>query len=563
MKASEKPSIHVDVGWAKEYQPWLLLVRSMSLVGKQVLPLMLAYWKICEWNPEHYLITLHCQISTYGMLAYPCEATKAFARCFPLLAISVSLVVTGRFILQSRIYFHLLVKGAILDFQNYKFYKDPAVVLLVFCFSMGALHFLLDLCYPPYLVNHIEKMSNICMFALPCVVFFVVFESGCNVEKHLVTLNKFYEEDPDVAQEFLSGVNFYSEEQIRASASQVMESHSEDRVSLDTLLDETIKGATTSRAALHEASNEGSNVPETLRTSLFRALWPGQILLDEGLTDEASKSFKRAIRSFMAGFVVVHLVLLTLLLSSAARELGDTMPYREHPNDLKPGTLLVDQAHYQGLGEGYCRDDSMQRPECYWVEWKVFSPQKTSTGPPRHRPRKAKGLSVDPVQSPRHAAQKHSAFLSVSTNFTSQIMLTGDVWTPAWMTQKDPWPKHYIDVCARHCSSSSNCIGFSVDPEFCSIYNSEYTKAPTTWQQAPIAHDTARSSSMRRTARIVQTNTHELATCWSKQDMKGEPQDIMGVIVCVSHAFIVAFIGFHTFLRMKNEETICDAMKCW
>lgn len=527
----------------------------MALVGKQVLPLMLAYWKICEWNPEHYLITLHCQISTYGMLAYPCEASKAFARCFPLLAISVSLVVTGRFILQSRIYYHLLVKGAILDFQNYKFNKDPAIVLLISCFSMGALHFLLDLCYPPYLVNHIEKMNNICMFALPCLVFFMVFENGCNIEKHLVTLNKFYEEDAEVAHDLLGGAKFYSEEQIRASGKKVIGVAGEYRGSLDTLLDETIKGATTSRGAVHDETIHGNSRGSRI-TNLFRGLWPGQILLDEGLTDEASKSFKGAIRAFMIGFVLVHMMLLALLLSSAAREFGDTYPaHPEHvSNNLKPGTFVVDDVHYQRLGGGYCRDDSMQRPDCYWAEWKTFSPQIASTGPPGQRAMKATALSVDPLLSPRHAAGKRSAFLSVSTNLTFPFTLQ----KPAWMTQKDRWPKRYIEDCATHCSSSSICIGFAVDPEFCSIYNSEYIKASSGWQQTPIVHDEARSSSMRRTARIVQTNTHELSTCWSKQDMKGEPQDIMGAIVCALHAFIVAFIGIETFRRMKNEE-----MKCW
>jgi len=125
-------------------------------------------------------------------------------------------------------------------------------------------------------VNHLDKINNIAGFALPCVVFFVVFESGCNIEKHLVTLNKFYEDDADWAQEQLDGSKFFSEELIRKSAQAVQDrlQSNDDDFTLDSLLDETIRGTTVSHGHLTE-----SNAQHSGKADLFTGLWPGGILL--------------------------------------------------------------------------------------------------------------------------------------------------------------------------------------------------------------------------------------------------------------------------------------------
>jgi len=538
-KDSSEPAAHIS--WAKEYQPWLLFARAMALVGKQVGPLMLAYWKICEWNPQHYLVTMHCASETFGMLAYPCEGTKAFARCFPLLAISVSLIVTGRFILQSRIYYHLLTKRAILDFQNYKLMHDPAVLLLAFCFAMGSLHFVLDIFYPPYLVNHLDKINNIAGFALPCVVFFVVFESGCNIEKHLVTLNKFYEDDADWAQEQLDGSKFFSEELIRKSAQAVQDrlQSNDDDFTLDSLLDETIRGTTVSHGHLTE-----SNAQHSGKADLFTGLWPGGILLARGLTDSASKRFRVSMGAFMGTFAALHLVVLVLLVASAIVEFQEV-----RPNYRPPDALVVDGEGYISLGTGYCRDDSMQRPDCYWKEWNEVKNEpvnakkevsnvpvnskriESSTAPNVQQPKSKKqvqrkkqsrdnSIAVEPVMAPHDVVSKKAVFLALSTNSTVRRTLSTGDHLPQWLSPKPKkqWEDWQLDLCAGHCSARSGCIGFSIDTDFCTIYNSQVSNSPAGWNKGYETH--TRKSSVRRTAQVVQTNKFELATCWKKNFLR-------------------------------------------
>lgn len=416
---------------------------------------------------------------------------------------------------------------------------------------MGLLHFVMDLCYPPYLVNHIEKATNIGMFLLPCVVFFVVFESGCNIEQHLVRLNKFYEDDVSWAKAQLNGVECYSEFEVRMSAARVHETLDEmkgsgpnaSELQLDDILDETLKHASTHRGTSFD--DQAQVVPGAGRTTnLFRGLWPGPILLASRLSDDDSKSFKLSMRAFMSIFAFMHVLIIWCLAVAAFREIGDTLA-NQRP---QPGSLHVAGAHYQNLGAGYCRDDSLQRPDCYWMEWKkgladtttlVNSPAR-NTKKQRHQ---ANRLVAEPLFGPRKTG-KAAVFLSVLSNKSSSQSMDGEKWLPSWIegqvTGENQWPEGYVDTCAKHCSTSDPCVGFSVDEDFCTIYNSKHTKEPAGWSHA--AEMETRTSSVRRTAHIIQTNKYELSTCWSKDKLQAEPQDMAGALVCILHVFVVLFI---------------------
>jgi len=540
----------------------MLFARAMSIVGKQVGPLCLAYWMICEWNPSHYLVTCSCRRETFGLLAYPCEGTKAFARCFPLLAISVSLVVTGRFILQSRIYYLLLSpdtpgrKTAILNFQNYKVYKDPAVFLLGCCFLIGCLHFGFHVFFPPYLVNNLDKVSNIGQFILPCVVFFVIFESGCNIEKHLVTLNRFYEDDPVKAKEHLDGVKVLDEKKVHRCSKEACKSDGDGELALDTLLDDIVR-----RADLDDDESDAK------RAGLFEGLWPGQVLLGHGLNDPVSKRFQCSVRVFMSIFAVTHAVLLGLLCSSTIREFGDTLP-RKYKNWRPTNAIQLGGVYYTELGPGYCRDESMQRPDCYWVTWDKAAqgglPTNHSHAPVEtaslQKPRRAilqkpkllnsrrnrHGKYYHPAMVPDDGARRQTMFLSASTNATARGTRAPAVdELPEWMKPQTSgeFEQGQIDFCGKACSSNKKCIGFSLDPEYCTVYNSLYVKAPSGWENSAEAE--TKSSELRRRY-VVQGSRFELATCWGTVNQKGEPQDVVGAIVTLLHVGGIIVILFRT-----------------
>lgn len=501
------------------------------------------------------------------MMAYPCEGTKAFARCFPLLATSVSFVIIGRFMLQSRMFYHMLMKKTILDFNNYTFHKDPKVLLLFGCFSLGMLHFIIDLCYPPYLFNQREKMNNISYYVAPCVVFFFVFESACNIERHLVTINKFYEDDPAWASNKLDQAKFFAEDQIAKSLVDVQKTLHEDlkgneddhRFSIDFMLDKIID-----KAVSQTGDSLAGSRPSTPRLevqddgqALFKGLWPAQVLLARHLTDSASKSFKKSMSAYMVIMGLAHFLIVSALICASLKDVEDAriLWHYERQHD---GTEFVAGAYYKDLGSGYCRDDSMQRPDCYWIAFganKSFDGISTSSHVWKAEP----VHNFAPVSQPtiglhRRAGVGKNILGFLATSGQDDIQQGADKILP-WASQKS-FPKERIDMCAAHCKSQSLCIGFSVSDAFCTIYTSKSIVAPLGWTKGAEAQ--ARSASVRRSANIVQTSKNGQAHCWKTAKTKREPQDFVGSIVNLLHVFIVVYFLKNVVTNMWPKYLVKD-----
>jgi hypothetical protein len=590
--------------WTEDYEPWSLLLRACLIGSRQIFALLIAYWRVCEWNPHHFKIMMHCHRETFGLWAYPCEGTKVFARCFPLLAISISLVVTARFIFQSRIYYHLFMKGAILDFQNYVIWKDNAFRILVFCFVMGMMHFVIDLSHPPYLVNHIAKIANILTFAIPCVVFFLVFDNACQIENHLVTVSKVFEDDSNGARETLSSCKLYSEEQVRLKAAEVYKGLEESQFGVDSDLDGMLNHVITLAIPSRGAHFEQNEKLHNFTASLFRGLWPARLLLADHLDDDGSVAFRRSVRAFLWTFAAVHVFIVVLLISATFRELGDVLPGHTEwaakvPGHDKFGTEVYAGRPYLNLGSGYCRDDSMQRPDCYWREWTDMKDVKplgqnnysfTNSSRPSSRMKRnvrtdgsaqqdwwiktetdhasterKKEIERRPklfpppsflAQHSQHRAGRQWKNVGPTTEDEVEIGQLEDMIRkiPAWFDRDmKPWEEHRINACAKYCVST--CIGFAIDADFCTIYNKKPVEAPNGWTKGSEGAD--RDNSVRRTAYVVQTNSHESAACFSKVDLKGRPQDMVGVLVCLLHVGVILLIIQNAFKYMRHSEMNC------
>merc|ERR1719498_389637 len=135
------------------------------------------------------------------------------------------------------------------------------------------------------------------------------------------------------------------------------------------------------------------------------------------------------------------------------------------PEEFPPGTFRVGDAGFNLMGKGYCRDDSMQRPDGYYKPlWR---------------------LMLSPAEE---AAAPQWRFSQSSGNLVSSSF---DRDSPEFL------------ACARHCAGIGRCIGYAVDLDLCNVYTSGPASAPTGWYD--LAERDPRVSSIRRHVVIVQT----------------------------------------------------------
>lgn len=502
--------------WTRDYQPWRLLGSAFSFQIPIALVLVFMWYNICTWNSDNHLVLMHCQPDTLGRWVYPCEATKAIARGFPLIAVSVSLIATGRFILQRRLYYQLLCRGALMDFTNFKPLTDSLVFVLLCSFFLGLCHFIMDFYFPPhtYYVISSKILQILITFVVPSCMFFVVFGSLYNIERHLVSLAKVYEEDSAWAKEHLGASEMYADLTVK-QASREAQSKLRHSVgvgpysySLEELLAETIKSSET-----HSGTRYGTvmmNIPKgNTFVGFWQGFWPGRIVLDPALRDEGSRAFRKAWWCYCIIFLLAQLSILTVFSIRAVREVWETMP-----EDFPPNTLRVGTEGFNLMGNGYCRDDSMQRPDGYYKPlWRLTLTPEEEAAAPAWRFSQSAGSLVS------------NAFDRESPEFLG---------------------------CARHCAETKKCIGFAVDLDLCNIYIGSPASAPAGWYD--LAEKNPRVSSIRRHVAILQTTGADESQCWKKFLRSGQPQDIAGAIVFALHAIFIAQIIFNAiYLQINNE----------
>ncbi|CAK0814505.1 unnamed protein product, partial [Prorocentrum cordatum] len=82
---------------------------------------------------------------------------KAYVRCFPILAVVVTLIVSSRQILQHRMYYQMLRHGMLLDIENFSAFSDPLFWIVVWCTLNAFLHFLVNVIHSS---GSIEAMKS-------------------------------------------------------------------------------------------------------------------------------------------------------------------------------------------------------------------------------------------------------------------------------------------------------------------------------------------------------------------------------------------------------------------
>jgi len=463
--------------------------------------------------------------------------------------------------LQSRLFYHMLQGRALIDFHNYKISHDIFVIIVIGgCFLMSVIHIALDVFFPPY--AGVQRLTNICtVYLVPCAIFFGLYDSASDVERHFVPLTKFYEENPSYAKDHLGASELYLEEELKRAAvksRQRTRSTAEGRTySFDKLLDETLKEAQpyVGKSSSDPAKNTSTTVEHQSKVSrnIFKGLWPAKLLLDPQLDDENSIGFRRAWLAYFVMFVFIQAAVLLSLVSSGFQELWDAQP-----GHYPIGTVEVDGSRYEHVGEGYCREIGMRIPDGYYTALNnLVAPPNVIAEPPAPRrglvPAKISAPFKPTMPRPQAAAVKRrkaqrSRSISVQPDVLPYSFLESGEWRSdmhPFKRKRDPeaealeeWRRQSAQSCAKHCSSNSNCGAYAVDQDRCTIYLKVTGRAPEGW-----SNFIERVTDSIGPAVVQQTNGAYGVDCWGKLDGREDPHEYMGAVVCFFFATIVLMVA--------------------
>lgn len=326
--------------WEKAAEPPSLLLHVGIAIAKQLAALLLLFWQIFHY----YKLLMRCDSRIVGFWAYPCEYTKTFVRCFPLLAASVVLLVGCRCMLQQRIYYGLLKRGALLDFQNTKAWHDPLFFILLFSFAHSIAHFAMDVFVPDgfngetgnekEMFKEMEAAAK--NYILPAMIFFAFLCASYDVEATLVPLSKYFEENPPRARQMASKMPFLDEEEVQAVIPQLGLKTSTADTTLDVVYYDIIKRCP--EQPFEEFGDKAQSHP--LKWQLFETLWPAKVLLDPRLVGPDAIQFRRLFVAVSTFSVAVMLTLFCYFVYQATKDFKD-VAMGQHEDMLSLVVLLA------------------------------------------------------------------------------------------------------------------------------------------------------------------------------------------------------------------------------
>lgn len=293
-----------EMQWEQRGGLMRLSLEFASTIGAQSLALAAVI------NQVYYSrgLLMSCDSRKVGMtVAVLCEYTKAYVRCFPFVAVIVSLIVASRMLLCQRMYYKILKKHAILDFHKFKPFKDQLFLALSWSAFNAFMHFALELS-----VNHpisaaslfrlgltekallaeIQKVAS--LYVMPSLVFLAFLYMSYDEEARLLPLSKYFEEDPSLARSTLASMHFLPEHiAARVVARHEVkwkDSNGNYRTS-DQMLTLFVKQCKTYSGIESEELAEGS-LDRFSHVHLISGMWPGRLLLDDRCADDSSRYFR-------------------------------------------------------------------------------------------------------------------------------------------------------------------------------------------------------------------------------------------------------------------------------
>jgi hypothetical protein len=534
--------------WAEDYHAWPLVNSAMMQVGKQAGILIFLFYQICEWNNTNHLLLMSCKRDTHGWLVYPCEATKAFTRCFPLYAASVAMLMTGRYILQNRIYYKLLLKKVLLDFTNYDMFRDRMMLAVLLAFVCSLLHFVLVALVggfePPYM--SLDKVIIIAtVYLTPCGIFFLLMFSAANVERFMTPLPKFVEEHPPWAKKWIAESICVSDSTINRNTGKAVRKlyreQRDHRFEIGDLIDEIID-----LSYHNQLEGEQDWQAKQGIHGFLEGMWPARILLNPYDQDPKSNKFRRAFLAFTALVAVIQCGIVIALGSSAVAEAIDARPGGIPTHDA----FYVGKVAFEMIGvKGYCRDKDYERPPEYGIALDDLHKQqllakKAQLTRTWLRPYDSESSNQGPLREPAATSQPGPAKQPGPARGSQKQAVLAPI-----DDSELSWSEKGKMLCATHCADNVKCIGFAVDMDhFCRIYLSEASGTP--YEGFPVEQGGVEYKSGHW--QIVMTDSSVSADCWAKLEYEGQPQKYVSCLIyAVTIIVILCLVSsatYHTFL---------------
>lgn len=292
---------------------------------------------------------MHCDSRQQGMkVAALCEWSKAYVRCFGLLALVISLMCASHMLLHQRVYYLLLKRNALLRIQKASPSKQTLLWILLFCFSQAVLHLLLNIATDPnqagplqdllhYIlvmdVQNIESSSLIALqgkteeaaelFIVPSALFLVFLWESYDIDSNLIPLSKFFGDDPCYTQKMMESMVFIEEEDASIVAHSDLHEesnwppdHKGPRWSEDEVFSQFI-------AKAKHCNYDKSSKIHLNNYVLLSSFWPSRLILDPRLQGTEGESSRMMVSIWSVPCIMLMAFAIHYTLSRAMQEAVD------------------------------------------------------------------------------------------------------------------------------------------------------------------------------------------------------------------------------------------------
>lgn len=343
--APQEASSH-EFQWMKRGDCMPLLIAAVVPVCAQVAPLSI----IAVTVFTTYKLFVPCDADKLGFGgAVVCECSKASMRCFPLLAIVVSLIIAKRGLIRHRMFYEMLRRGYMLDFTTASPLTDPLFIFLILGITLGSMQLVLIYLHtPPEKFMAAAQATGVTYFA-PAGAFLAFLAQAYDTESQLLPFSKYMDEDPVTARKTLSKMPVVPEDVASAAVHQGLcfpkgkEDHTIDEC-LAQLVTVTGAGIGLDLKSVPELMGdvEGGHGGKAGSSVGFVAeMWPAVLLLDRRVIDTDSVTFKKVWNGVCAIVFVIAVLCFCFFVKAAAKDVQDV---REgSPED--GGGLLVEATY--------------------------------------------------------------------------------------------------------------------------------------------------------------------------------------------------------------------------
>mmetsp|Transcript_5900 Transcript_5900/g.10670 ORF Transcript_5900/g.10670 Transcript_5900/m.10670 type:complete len:412 (+) Transcript_5900:77-1312(+) len=318
--------------WHERGEPLQLLLMAVAGVGSQYAALAVITLTVYTSND----LFVRCNSREQPLfVAFACECTKSSMRSFVLLAMVVSLLIALRQIVRQRMYYEMLRRGVLLDFETVRPLHDPLFLLLTACLLLSLSHVLvafwqcLDSGKSEKVFLRFLKLIAV-EYLAPCCVFMALLFSAYDTENQLLPLSKYVEEDPPTARALLAQMTIVLE----ASAAEAVEQGQHIPVGLSTCTsDESLAAlvAACEQVSVLEDEEGAASFAQSLLenarvekyTRFVAEMWPARALLDPRIQDESSARFKRVWYAVNGCAIPLTFLVLLFFLSQLRADLKD------------------------------------------------------------------------------------------------------------------------------------------------------------------------------------------------------------------------------------------------